>query len=643
VSVYAPIGDYGVIGNCRTAALVGRDGAIDWYCPARFDAPAVFCRLLDAAKGGYLRVAPVGGAAVERRYVGATNILETVLAGEGGRLRLTDFMPAGASAATRAGGDRGGPARLWRRLEALGGPIEVEVAFKPTFDYARRPAAFEPAPDGAVARADGASLALDCRGLTLARAGDGALRGRLCLAAGERRWLALTDFVGEALPEAALAPGDGDAELERTLAYWEGWAGACTYRGPYRAEVLRSALALKLLTYEPTGAIIAAPTTSLPEEVGGVRNWDYRYAWLRDSSLILYALVTLGFRQEEVDYLRWLERASAGGPAQLPQSAYTLDGGRDLPEVLLDHLDGYRGSRPVRIGNAAAGQRQLDVFGEVLSAAYIRFRRDRRRAPAAAGEPLPSGGWEILAAFVEEAARTWTEPDSGIWEMRGGPQPFLYSRLMCWVALDCGLRLAAEHGLPAPHARWRRTRAEIRRAILRDGYNAERGAFTQAFGSAALDASALAIPRVGFLPATDPRVRSTVEAIRRELTHQGLVYRYRAADGLPGGEATFALCTFWLVDALALGDRLDEAHDLFEHVAGYANYLGLLSEEIDPATGELLGNFPQGFSHLALIRSAANLAKAAKYGAEARSENEGERVRKARHAAAEGHSARRIP
>ena len=647
VDRYPPISAYAVIGDCHSAALISRAGSVDWYCPGRFDAPAVFCRLLDAEKGGYLSIAPIGSCSVARRYRGPTNVLETTFTAGESRVRVTDLMPIRQRTSGRRGEDVGAANRLLRLVEGLGGDGELELRFRPSFDYARAAAELRPSPGvGVVAEAAGRYLTLACPGFEPGPDGAGGLRGRLRLRAGERRWVVLTDSADPERARAALAPGNCAEELARTLDYWERWAASCTYRGPYREEVVRSALVLKLLTYEPTGAVVAAPTTSLPELIGGERNWDYRYTWLRDAALILYALMTVGYGEEASDFFEWLDRAAAAGAGRPPRILYTIDGGSDLPELTLEHLEGYRGSRPVRVGNAAVEQEQLDIFGEVLRAAYLHYRRggDTREAgqtgvPEERRRP-PEETWALLRGLVGQAAERWQEPGHGIWEVRGGPRPFLYGKLMCWAALDCGIRLAKEHGLDAPLDRWRRTRDAIRRAILERGFDARRRAFTQAFGSTALDAGALAIPRIGFLPATDPRVRSTVERIRTELTRGGLVYRYRTDDGLPGDEATFALCTFWLVDALALGSRLDEAHDLFDRVLGHANDVGLLAEEIDPESGALLGNFPQGFSHLALIGSAVNLAKAAKHGAEDRPETEAERAGRAHRAAKEGRTAR---
>lgn len=641
-----PIAEYAVIGDCRTAALISRDGSIEWYCPGRFDAPAVFCRLLDAQRGGYLRLGLTDGGTVERRYRDGTNVLETLVATVDGRARITDFMPLhepGAASqrvkldATSQSDRFGVTSRILRLVEGLAGTVELELALKATFDYGRADTALSALPaGGAVARAGRQRLTLDSPGIALRLDDDAALRGRVRVASGERLWIILTVDEGQ---DPYPPPRDGDARLAATTAGWRAWTERITYRGPYLPQVQRSALTLKLLTHEPTGAIVAAPTTSLPEQVGGQRNWDYRFTWLRDSSLILYALMTVGCRNEAHDFIRWLERTIGADPSDDLQIMYGVDGRRELDEQVLDHLAGYRGSRPVRIGNAAAQQRQTDIFGEILNAAHVYYRHGRgHRAteqPDQAAPERPSDAvWTILRDLVERAANVWARPDSGIWEVRGRPRDYLYGKLLCWVALDRGLEMADEHRLEAPRDRWRTVRAAIRDAILTRGYNQDRQAFTQSFGSSELDASALVIPRVGFLPPTDPRVRSTVAAIRRELTEHGLVYRYRAGDGLPGGEGTFALCTFWLVDALALGGRLDEAQALFEHTIAYANDVGLLSEELAPGSRDLLGNFPQGFSHLALIGSAVNLAKAADRGPEHAPENEADRAGRAADAAA---------
>ncbi len=633
---YQPIRDYGIIGDCHTAALIGRDGSIDWYSPGRFDATAIFCRLLDARKGGSFLVAPVGGFLMERRYLDQTNILESIFASGESKVRIIDFMPVHRRTVSGRGHDVGTSRRILRLVEGVAGKTDLEVYFHPTFDYARGETIIGPERHIGMARKDGHYVSLACPGLDLKFEPDlnPGLYGRMHLRNGDRIWLVVTyaedpDRVLE-LP----TPAHCDQQLSRTREYWKSWAKRCTYQGPYRQEVLRSALTLKLLTYEPTGAIIAAPTTSLPEDIGGTRNWDYRYAWVRDSALILYALMNVGYSEEAADFFEWLQETHHNDPSPDLQVLYRVDGRRNLQEIVLDHLEGYECSRPVRVGNAAARQLQLDVYGEVLRTAYLYFRSgigSRLNDPAESStrEGLLEEDWPLLRGLVDQAANRWQEPDNGIWEVRGGLQPFLYSKLMCWVALDRGIRLAKEQSLPASLEIWQRTRDSIRQDILVAGYNKEKGAFVQTVGGSAMDASCLLIPWAGFLPATDPLVQSTVERIKKELTYNGLVYRYRSEDGLPGSEVTFASCTFWLVDTLALSGRLTEAHDLFERIASYRNDLGLISEEIDPVSGALLGNFPQGFSHMALINAAVNLAKTAKYGAEERPHTEADRASKA--------------
>lgn len=606
---YRPIGDYALIGDAHTAALVSREGAIDWCCWPHLDSPAVFCRLLDADRGGSFHVRPGSTFRVSRAYVGVTNVLATTFQTASGQVRLTDFMPAERRTVDRRGEDIGESHRLLRLIEGLSGDVDLEVNFRPTFDYARAQTTIELDDGGAIARGGGQVLRLAAPA-SLSLSSDGSAIGRIRVRQGDRAWVTLTGG-------AKVDPGGPEAALNETLAYWRQWADRCTYRGRYEQEVRRSALALKLLTFEPTGALVAAPTTSLPEEIGGVRNWDYRYTWLRDSTLILYALQTIGYHDEALDFFDWLEALCLSCQDNV-QIMYRLDGGRDMPEQVLPHLEGYRGSRPVRIGNGAAGQKQLDIYGEVLDAAHLCFEGMRDLDPRLLS---------VLALLADRAAARWEEPDQGIWEVRTGPRHFLYSKLLCWVALDRAVRLAEAEQLHGDVAGWRRTRDEIRDAILTRGYNEKLGAFTQAFDGSALDASALVIPLVGFLPPTDPRVQSTVRRIQEQLTSNGLVYRYLAEDGLFGGEATFALCSFWLVDNLALSGCIDEARELFERLLGYANDVGLLSEEIDPVTRELLGNFPQGFTHLALIRSALHLAKAEATGPEERAERPAQRQR----------------
>ena len=429
----------------------------------------------------------------------------------------------------------------------------------------------------------------------------------MCLTQGERVPLVLTYTASD----GAVAPLGNDEvlnALDETVAYWREWSGRCAHEGPHREAVLRSALTLKLLTFEPTGAIIAAPTTSLPEEIGGVRNWDYRFSWLRDSAFLLRALMNLGYFGEARDFLRFLCRACEC-PASEFQILYDIHGRPGRPEESLTHLDGYRGSKPVRIGNAAASQKQLDVYGELVDCIYI-YARGGLRDDALEG--FLSEIWPTVTSVADYVVRHWLDPDSGIWEVRGGERHFVHSKAMCWVALDRALKLSGLRRVHDQDATSReRERDTIWRSLLRHGFDARIGAFVQSYGSTALDASVLRLPMLGVMPAADPRMRSTVERIERGLVRNGLVYRYLDSDdGLPGGEGTFAICTFWLVNNYVMQGRLDEAERVFGHVLSYANDLGLFAEELEPATGEQLGNFPQGFTHIALVNSALRLAAA---------------------------------
>lgn len=598
---YRPIEDYALIGDAHTAALVSRTGSIDWCCWPNFDSPAVFCRLLDAAKGGFFQVRPVDEFDVSREYLRTTNILATTFATKNGRIRLTDFMPVQPLRQDHCGEDIASCYHIIRLIEGLSGEVEVEIEFNPTFDYARASTSFEPRDGGVIATAGKEAVAVYCS--EAVDCPDSHTRKRLVVREGDRRWLTASYYSDTARQKIVLPSIDANEALDTTTEYWRKWWEACDYDGPYSELVRRSALVLKLLTFEPTGALIAAPTTSLPETIGGVRNWDYRFAWLRDSALIIYALQLLGHSDEATDFFNWLDGLGIAERDE-PHIMYRIDGSSDLEEQILDHLSGYRDSRPVRIGNAAFKQKQLDVYGHVLDAALLYHER--------MAAPLPQNWWNEIYFMADETVKNWREPDNGIWEFRSGKRHFLYSKLMCWVALDRAIRLAIGSRFPGIPQKWIVTRDEIREAILGEGFDAELGAFTQAFGEKHLDASALVLPLCGFLPATDERVLSTVERIQERLTSKGLVYRYLSEDGLPGHEGTFALCSFWLVDNLALQGRIDEARELFENIVSYANDLGLLAEEINPTTRELLGNFPQGFTHLGLIRAALHIANAEK-------------------------------
>jgi len=500
---YLPISDYAALGDTESVALVGLDGSIDWCCLPHFDSPAAFCRILDTDKGGYFSVYPVGAFSSRRTYVGDTNVLVTTFEASGGVARLTDFMAveprshAGHEAIARPSHD------VLRLVEGVAGEVELEIAFRPTFGYASQRTELFARSGGAVANGPDETLSMTS-GLALEPTSDGGLAGRLAVRPGERHWVSVSYHRGKRYSVESAAAQDLDAALRETVGYWSRWSAQSTYDGPYAALVRRSALVLKLLTFSPTGAIVAAPTTSLPEEVGGERNWDYRFSWLRDSSLLLSALQAIGHHVEAERFFEWLEQVCIECREKL-QIMFTIAGHTELPEQVLDHLRGYRGSRPVRIGNAAANQDQLDVFGEILDAAHVHF---------SSGDRIPQQQtWELLRDLAGRAARRWREPDRGIWEVRGPARHFLYSKLLCWVALDRAEKLARRHGLGGDVARWRATAAEIRRAILTSGCDDRLGAFTQAFDHRVLDASALAIPLVGFLPATDRR-RAALRADR---------------------------------------------------------------------------------------------------------------------------------
>ncbi len=589
---YSPIRDYGIIGDLHSAALVDRFGSIDWFCAPRFDSPAVFARLLDAEKGGSLSVVPEGEyIADSRHYLPGTNILQTGLSGPQGRLLITDFMVA-KEQMNQSADDH----ILVRQLEAPDRDMVAKVLVDARFDYGRQ------APEVV---SDGQCLVLSHQGLHLHFDGPGVW---------EREGRAMVQRVelAQGKPQALLLRYDGgrshhrDYDPQELLAltrhFWEDWIKRCEYDGPYVDLIFRSALVLKLLIYAPEGSIVAAPTTSLPERIGGQRNWDYRYSWLRDSAFLLYALQLLGYHDEAANFIAWLERIHEGQPSRF-QTMYGIDGRTDIDETELTELEGYQGSRPVRIGNAAAKQRQLDVYGEVVDSAYLHLRFGKAKAAPMRG---------TLVAMVDEAAEYWEEPDKGIWEMRGGPQQFVHSKLLCWVALDRGISLSRELKVDKSRRdRWVWTRERIRHTILTRGWSDKLGAFRQVLDEDQLDATALMIPLLRFLPPLDPRMRQTVATIQRDLTDEnGFVYRYRRDDGLGASEGTFLLCSFWLVDNLALQGQVVPAQHLFERLTSHGNDLRLFSEELDPDSGELLGNFPQALTHLAIVNAAAHLERA---------------------------------
>ncbi len=590
-----PIADYALLGDCHSAALVGRDGSIDWACFPRFDSPAVFCRILDMRCGGSFGVAPEGRYQSTRAYLEDTNVLVTTFTTPRGVLEVVDCMPVFPGGGAR-GTHVGTRHALLRRVRCLAGEVLVRVVLTPRFEYG----AFVPRTrltSWRTAEVVGGADALWVTTTHPLVAREDALRARWKLRAGEEAWVEAAWTPSFVERSASDAP-DRDTfrqRLEDTLAFWRTWIARCAYTGEHARAVRRSALTLKALTYAPTGALIAAPTTSLPEEPGGIRNWDYRFTWLRDASLTLISLLVLGYRDEADAFRHWLRRTSAGRAADL-QIMYSIQGHRLLPEVELAHLEGHGGARPVRVGNGAVKQLQLDVFGELLEAAWLYAR---------AGGPLSETNWAFLSGLVEEVCRRWRLPDQGLWEIRDAPRHFVHSKLLCWVALDRALRLARARRLPAPLSRWARERAALRRYLLEC---AEDGWFPQARGMDVADASTLLVPALGFLPVAHPLVRRTVGVVRERLESRGLLYRYRAPDGLAGGEGTFLLCSFWLVDVLAHAGQRDEAEAMLARLLGLANDVGLYAEQAMPDTGEALGNFPQAFTHMALVSSCAQLS-----------------------------------
>ncbi len=600
-SRYPPIADYGIIGDMGAAALVATDGSIDWCCLPRFDSPALFDRLLDADGGGYFRIAPTADFEVDRAYLPGTNILQTHFSTTSGEVRMTDFMPVDADL------DRGGRPDirdatrcLIRRLECTAGRVDLQATIRPTVDWGAIAPRFSPADWGVRLGCGGRAVALVARP-DFDEIGVDRLRASFHLERGEQTWISLQYLPGGHHEPVFTDASEAKRALETSAAYWRNWIAGSQYDGPSRELIDRSALVLKLLTFAPTGAVVAAPTTSLPEDPGGVRNWDYRYVWLRDAGMALRSLQDLGFHTEAMNFWDWLESLSLDDEKPL-QTVYTVEGDEQLPERQLDHLEGYLGSKPVRVGNGAARQFQLDRFGHLFEAAYLCITDMREPHPDLAA---------VLERLADRVCRQWTDPDHGLWEIGAERRQYTHSKLACWVALDRALRLAEDDWLNGDRARWRKHRRQLRVVVEQRGFNREIGAFTQTLDGESLDASSLMIPLVGFLPASDPRVQSTVARIRRDLTGEGgLVRRYRTGDGLPGEDGAFVMCSFWLVSVLAESGQLEEARRIFEHVCSHANDLGLLAEEISPDDGRLLGNFPQGFSHLSLIEAARRLHRA---------------------------------
>jgi GH15 family glucan-1,4-alpha-glucosidase len=591
---YLPIEDHGVIGDLHSVALVGTDGTIDWYCPVRFDAPSVFAALLDKERGGFFRIAPARDGWKSRQlYFPDTNILITRFLSEEGVAEVIDFMPV------MGAGDQGGD-RIVRTVLGVRGELSLRVELDPRFDYGRVEHESAAVENGAVFHSSAGSLALSTRAPL--EVGEGRAFGEMAIREDQQVTFVLENGDGSLRPRSY--PEDEARSLfAQTIEFWRGWLKQSRYTGRWRETVNRSALTLKLLSYQPTGAIVAAATTSLPEQLGGERNWDYRYTWIRDASFSLYALLRLGFTEEAAAFGDWLGerfRTPMGGESGPLQIMYAIDGNPELEERKLDHLEGYRGSAPVRIGNDAARQLQLDIYGELVDSVYLYNKH---------GRPISHGAWEDLHRIVDWVSENWDQADEGIWETRGGRQHFTFGRLMSWVAVERSIRMARQRGLPADLVRWMAVRDEIYMQIMTRGWHAERGAFVQHYDTDVLDASLLLMPLVKFVSPTDPRWLSTLDLMGKELVSDSLVYRYNAAaspDGLEGEEGTFSICSFWYVEALARAGRLDEARIAFEKMLTYANHLGLYAEEIGP-TGEALGNFPQAFTHLALISAATNL------------------------------------
>ena len=591
---YPPIAEHGLIGDLQTTALVTTDGTIDWFCFPRFDGPSVFARLVDHERGGHFRIAASNADAVVRQlYFPDTAILVTRFMTPDGVGEVIDFMPVHDPQQPTA------RHRLVRAVRCVRGEMQFVLDCAPRFDYARQPHELEVTEHGAVFRTPTQQLTLH-GAAGLQRKGHD-VHATFTLRAGETDGVIL-ETTGDEPPRPVPADELLDMFTETTR-FWRGWLSRSTYRGRWREMVDRSAITLKLMTYAPTGALVAAPTAGLPEQIGGERNWDYRFTWIRDGSFSIHALLGLGFTEEARAFAEWLaQRADeqvgdASGPLKI---MYRVDGSSDLEEEILDHLEGYAGSKPVRIGNGASDQLQLDIYGEALDSIWLGDRNGIR-----VGHP----GWTKLSRVADWLCDNWDQPDEGIWETRGGRQDFTYGRVQCWVALDRMIRMAAEHGRPADLDRWISERDSIYRQIFTRGWSKSRRAFTQHYKTEVLDASLLMMPLVGFVAPTDPMWLSTLDAMEAELVSDSLAYRYdpsASPDGLQGHEGTFSICTFWYVDALARSGRLEKARTTLEKMFTYANHVGLYAEEIG-LTGEQLGNFPQAFTHLSLINAALNL------------------------------------
>jgi GH15 family glucan-1,4-alpha-glucosidase len=592
VDGYAPIREYALVGDGRTGALIARDGSIDWLCLPNVDSPSVFARILDAKRGGSFRLEPASPFEAERRYQPNSNVLETTFTTGEGRVRVTDAL-------TLTDVKRISPMReLVRKVEALSGTVPLRWSLEPRFGYGRADTRIERRHGRWFAHAGADALVLGLWDSGEGEARDGVISGRIELAQGSSAILSLSASHREPL----VIPGRDDSErrLERTVNFWPQWADRSEYNGSWREAVVRSTLALKLLTFAPSGAIVAAPTTSLPEWIGGERNWDYRFTWPRDASWTLDALLRLGFRNEAHAFFWWLMHASRLTQPRL-QILYRIDGSDHSSERELRELDGYRGSAPVRIGNGASKQIQLDLYGAVLEAIWLYGKE--------VGHLDGDSGKEV-ARIADYVASHWRDPDNGIWEVRDERMHYTQSKALCWVALDRACALADEGMIPNRNTRWRTEADELQRFVDTEGWDEERRSYVRAPDQRELDASLLTLALLGYHEPRDKRIQSTIEAIERELREGPYVYRYRGEDGLAGEEGAFLTCSFWLVDAYARTGRLDDANALMEELVGLANDVGLYSEEIDPRTGEFLGNFPQGLTHLALVNAAVSIVDA---------------------------------
>ncbi len=592
---YLPIEDHGIIGNLHTAALVGTDGTIDWMCLPAFDSPSVFCSILDDEKGGHFALRPAEYTRSQQIYLPDTNILLTRFFSSEGLAETLDFMPIVTRPEDRQ--------RLVRNARVIRGKMDFRVECRPAFDYARRDHSLSVGKSGAVFSSEEGCLGL-ATDVRLEEWAKGAAGAKFTLDAGERATFVLAHLERGEGPGEILSDVGFEELLHRTLRYWRRWLASSTYHGRWREMVHRSALVLKLMVYAPTGALVASPTMGLPERIGGERNWDYRYTWLRDAALALYALIYVGFEDEARNFMGWLRDRCQEDEDGLLQPLYGIDGRTEITETELTNLSGYMNSAPVRLGNGAYTQRQLDLYGAVLDAAYLYNKH---------GAPLDYDLWKNLRKILNWLSDNWRDPDEGIWEVRGGRRQFVSSKVLSWVALERAGRIARQRGLPGGNGHWERERDAIYEEIMEMGWNEERNSFVQYYGSNALDASLLMMPLVKFVGPTDPRWIATLDRIQQELTYDTLVDRYQtekaAPDGLEGGEGSFNLCSFWLVECLTQAGRIEEARLALEKMFSYYNNLGLYSEEIG-YSGEALGNFPQAFTHLALISAAVHLDRA---------------------------------